>query len=106
MEFSHRTKNLDSETRRQRLGNYIIPVKQSWVDPGLTESLQSFQGFCRLLGLDRVQEYLVSRRVNEIQDFSQHTLDAEGQALQNELTEKFKVSIFVVRKNKPAYAAS
>jgi exportin-5 len=58
----------------------------------MTEALQTFQGFCRLLGLDRVQEYLTSRRVHEIPDFSKHPLDPEGQALQNELTEKFKVS--------------
>lgn len=57
----------------------------------MTEALQSFQGFCHLLGLDKVQDYLTSRRVHEIPDFSTHALDMEGQALQNELTEKFKV---------------
>ncbi|KAA8913607.1 armadillo-type protein [Sphaerosporella brunnea] len=88
--INHRTKNIDSETRRQRLEHYVVPVKQSWVDPGLTEALASFEGFCRLLGLDRVQDYLVSRRVHEMEDFSQFTLDAEGQALQSELAEKFK----------------
>jgi len=68
-----------------------VPLKQGWSDPNLTEALRSFQGFCQLLGLDKVQEYLISRRVHEIPDFSSHPLDAEGQALQNELTEKFKV---------------
>lgn len=57
----------------------------------LTESLQSFQGFCAVLGLDKVQDYLISRRVNEIPDFTKQPLDAEGQALQLELTEKFKI---------------
>lgn len=88
---SHRTKNIDPEIRKQRLESYIVPVKQGWSDPNLTEALRSFQGFCQLLGLDKVQEYLISRRVHEIPDFSNHPLDTEGQALQNELTEKFKV---------------
>lgn len=56
----------------------------------LTESLKSFQGFCAVLGMDKVQDYLISRRVNEISDFTKQPLDAEGQTLQLELTEKFK----------------
>jgi exportin-5 len=90
---SHRTKNIDPEVRKQRLESYMMPVKQGWVDAGMTESLRSFQGFCALLSLDKVQTYLITRRVHEIPDFSQHALDAEGQALQSELTEKFKVGL-------------
>ena len=89
--ISHRTKNIDAAVRQSRLEGYIHPVRETWRDPGLTESLQTFQGFCAILGLDKVQEYLISRRVNEIPDFTRHVLDAEGQALQNELTEKFRV---------------
>lgn len=94
MSKSHRSKNIDPEIRKQRLESCIVPVKQQWTDPGMTESLQTFQGFCRLLGLDRVQEYLILRRVHEIPDFSKHPLDADGQALQTELTEKFRVGVF------------
>lgn len=43
------------------------------------------------MGLDQVQQYLSSRRVNEIQDFSNCALDEEGQALQAGLSEKYKV---------------
>lgn len=89
--ISHRTKNIDPAVRQSRLESYIHPVRETWRDPGLTESLQTFQGFCAILGLDKVQEYLISRRVNEIPDFTKHILDTEGQALQSELTEKFKV---------------
>ncbi|CUS06929.1 unnamed protein product [Tuber aestivum] len=88
--INHRTKDIDPTVRQSRLESYIHPVRETWRDPGLTESLRTFQGFCALLGLDKVQEYLISRRVNEIPDFTKHVLDTEGQALQNELTEKFK----------------
>lgn len=89
--INHRTKNISPEVRKERLESYIIPVKQGWVEPNITESLQTFQGFCGLLGLDRVQEYLTVRRVHQIPDFSKHPLDSEGQTLQNDLTEKFKL---------------
>ncbi|KAH0609395.1 uncharacterized protein H6S33_012881 [Morchella sextelata] len=88
--INHRTKNIDPQLRQSRLEGYIFPVREAWRDPVLTESLQTFQGFCQVLGLDKVQDYLVSRRVNEISDFTKQPLDEEGQALQLELTEKFK----------------
>ncbi|KAI5806365.1 armadillo-type protein [Geopyxis carbonaria] len=88
--INHRTKNIDTHTQQVRLEGYIGPVKQAWVETSLTESLQTFEGFCKLLGLDGVQYYLTSRRVHEIPDFSKHHLDSEGQKLQSELTEKFK----------------
>lgn len=69
----------------------MLPVLDAWRDHSLGDSLQSFEGFCTILGLNKVQEYLASRRVHEIPDFTQHPLDAEGQALQAELSEKFKV---------------
>ncbi|KAL7270468.1 karyopherin [Rhizina undulata] len=88
--INHRTKNIDPQLRQTRLESYIHPVREGWQDMGLTDSLQSFEGFCRVLGLDKVQEYLISRRVHEISDFTKYQLDAEGQTLQNELTEKFR----------------
>lgn len=72
-----------------------MPVRQGWSDPALTESLQTFDGFCQLLGLDKVQDYLITRNVHQITDFSNHILDPEGQTLQNELTDKFKVPIYL-----------
>ncbi|KAI5814832.1 armadillo-type protein [Pyronema omphalodes] len=89
--INHRTKNLDPETRQQRLESYMTPVKAGWIDPSMTSALDSFQGFCHLLGLEKVKDYLISRRAHEIADFSTFPLDAEGQQLQAELTDKFKL---------------
>jgi exportin-5 len=58
----------------------------------MDEAIGSFGGFCEMLGLGKVREYLVSRRVNEIQDWGLYQLDVEGQSLQVELEERLKVS--------------
>jgi exportin-5 len=61
----------------------------------LDETLSSFGGFCDLLGLSKVRDYLVSRRVHEIQEWGLNKLDAEGQALQAELEERLKASTMI-----------
>jgi exportin-5 len=84
----------------------------------MDEALSSFGGFCDLLGLSKVRDYLVSRRVHEIQEWGQYKLDAEGQALQAELEERLKAlplrttksflacSTEKVEKDTPAYKVS
>ena len=69
----------------------MTPISLSWQDAELTRSVSSFQGFCDLLGLGKVQEYLVSRQVHKVEDWSQYQLDAEGRAIQTELNERFQV---------------
>lgn len=54
-------------------------------------SIADLGGFCELMGLNKVRQYLVSRRLNEIRDWSQYKLDPEGQAIQAELEERLKV---------------
>jgi exportin-5 len=64
----------------------------------LDEAISSFNGFCELLGLNKVKDYLISRRANEIQDWGSHPLDEEGQNIQKELDERVRVSkIFAIR---------
>ena len=88
---SHRTNNIDPNIRLTKLEGYLSPIRDRWTAPELTEQLSTFDGFCRLLGLDQVQQYLDRRRANEIKDFSNYLLDEEGQALQTALTAKYKV---------------
>ncbi|KFX88826.1 hypothetical protein O988_08891 [Pseudogymnoascus sp. VKM F-3808] len=86
----HRAKGIDPAVRLERLQSFIAPVKQLWQDPALDASLSSFDGFCDLLGLGKVREYLVSRQVHKIQDWGSSALDDEGIAIQTELTERLK----------------
>ncbi|KAH0557069.1 hypothetical protein GP486_005144 [Trichoglossum hirsutum] len=89
--ITHRATTIDPQLRESRLQNFVNPIKLSWQDAELTRSVSTFQGFCGLLGLGRVQEYLVSRQVHKIEDWSQYQLDAEGLAIQTELNERFQL---------------
>lgn len=89
--YSHRTRNIDPAVRQQRLNDYILPLTNAWGSAELTNSLSGFNSFCTLLGLDKVQEYMITNRVHEIKDFSGHQLDHHALALQADLQEKFRV---------------
>ncbi len=66
-------------------------MQHLWQDPQLEQALSSFGGFCDLLGLSKIRDFLVTRRVHEIEDWQYYQLDAEGQALQKQLEESLKV---------------
>ena len=89
---SHRATSIPPTARMQRLEAFIAPVKQLWQNPELDEALSSFNGFCELLGIGKVRNYLVSHRVHEISDWSTMQLDDQGQAMQAELNERVKVT--------------
>ena len=82
---------IDPESQLQKLRAFIQPVEQLWQNPELGDAISSFNGFCELLGLNKVKDYLVSRCAHEIQDWGSHQLDAEGQAIQMELDERVRV---------------
>jgi exportin-5 len=78
--------------RISKLTAFIEPVKNEWKNESLKQALGSYNGFCELLGLDKVQRYLIQRRVHEIADWGSAELDAEGLALQAELEQRQLVS--------------
>jgi exportin-5 len=91
---SHRATKIDPEVRLQKLHGFINPVQQLWQNPTMDEAISSFSGFCELLGLSQVRDYLVSRHVHEINDWGLYQLDAQGQAMQKDLEERLKVDPF------------
>jgi exportin-5 len=88
---SHRATKIDPEGRLQKLRAFITPVEQLWQNSEMDAAISSFGGFCELLGLSKVRDYLVSRRVHEIQDWGLYQLDSEGQGIQKELDDRVKV---------------
>jgi len=89
---SHRATKIEPEVRLQKLRGFISPVQQLWQNPEMDEAISSFGGFCELLGLTKVRDYLVSHRVHEINEWGLYQLDAEGQAIQKELDDRVKVT--------------
>ena len=64
-----------------------------WQDRGLSNSLSSFENFSRLLGLENLQQYIFSRAVNKLPNWSAHPLDEEGKALQIHMQNALDVSL-------------
>ena len=92
----HRSTTINPALREQRLQSFITPIAQSWQDPNLIKSLETFQGFCDLAGVGRVQQYLVSRQVHKIQDWSAYQLDDEGKSIQAEMNDKLQVRLHLI----------
>ena len=83
----HRATTIEASVRDSRLDQFLQPLVDRWRSPGLSQGLSSFTEFNALLGLGNLQEYLLSRSVNQIQDWSSHPLDDEGRILQNHMQE-------------------
>lgn len=111
----HRTTKIPPEIRIQKLSAFITPVQQLWQNPQMDQAIETFPGFCDLLGLNEVRDYLVSRRVHTISDWGKCPLDEEGQRLQKQLEERLKAlplrttksflgcSLEKIEKDTPAY---
>ena len=93
---SHRATRIDPAMRLTKLTAFIEPVKNQWKNEPLKQALGSYNGFCELLGLDKVQKYLTQRRVHEIADWGSTDLDAEGLALQAELEQRQSVCFLII----------
>ena len=81
----HRAPSVEIHLRQARLDHFVQPLIEQWQSNNLNESLSSFTGFKQLLGLGDLQQYLASRAVQRISDWSSHPLDEEGRVLQNRM---------------------
>ena len=68
-----------------------------WQDSGLSNSLSSFDNFNRLLGLEPLQQYLFSRAVHKLPNWSAHPLDDQGKNLQIQMQSALDVSLHQTR---------
>lgn len=89
--YSLRASEIEPERRLQKLLGFIDPVKKLWQNEGMNQALSSFSGFSNMLGLSQVRDYLVSRRVHEIEEWGMYQLDDEGRSIQKELELRLKV---------------
>ncbi|KAI1848332.1 hypothetical protein JX265_008887 [Neoarthrinium moseri] len=84
----HRCSRLDKATKVQKLQEFMEPIRTQWRNENMKGALASYGGFCEMLALDKVQNYLARKRVHEVKDWGAMPLDDEGKALQNELEER------------------
>lgn len=81
----HRAGGIDLRTRIQKLQVFLAPVQAQWQTPELERALSSYSGFCEMVGLDKAQEYVIRKRIDQAADWGSVELDAEGLALQADL---------------------
>lgn len=88
----HRASTVDQNARVSRLQTIVQPVIDEWQNPELTEALSTFPGFCRLVGLDGLPEYLSSRDYAKAQDWTNTPLDEQGKTKQTHIQARISVS--------------
>lgn len=89
----HRATKIDAQARQSRLQEFVKPVADSWQSQAMTDSLSTFSGFCELLGVDHVQNYIQTRRADRLEDWSSVILDEEGKNMQSRMNELFQVRL-------------
>lgn len=89
----HRATSVDSMPREARLDQFLQPMVDQWQERRLSSSLSSFDNFSRLLGLESLQQYLFSRAVHKLPNWSAHPLDQQGKALQIQMQNALDVSL-------------
>lgn len=87
-----RANNVDPYVRQSRLTSFLEPISVAWQDDEFRRLSSSFEGFCNMLGLERVGPYMQAKQAQKLADWSSISLDNEGKLVQEEMTKKFQVS--------------
>uniref|UniRef100_A0A093XXU9 Exportin-5 C-terminal domain-containing protein n=1 Tax=Talaromyces marneffei PM1 TaxID=1077442 RepID=A0A093XXU9_TALMA len=88
--ITQRTKNVDPRVREERLNSFMEPVRTAWQNEEFRNMSSSFNGFCELLGLEKVGPYMQSKQAATIEDWSAVPLDSIGKDIQGELARRFQ----------------
>ncbi|KAI9886573.1 MAG: tRNA (guanine(9)-N(1))-methyltransferase [Watsoniomyces obsoletus] len=106
--ITHRSTAIDDEVRARRLVPLVESIHVAWQNPELDRHLESFEGFCALIGVGKAQQYLGAHKANEVKDWSTYNLDDEGKQIQAEMIDNLQsflgASVEKLRKGTPAYA--
>jgi exportin-5 len=81
----HRSSNLDTAMRTEKLRRMIQPVKEAWENAELVQAVSDYPSFCRYLGWDRLPEFFSSTKFEKIQDWGSQPLDEVGRSFQADL---------------------
>ena len=86
-----RATGIDDAQREQQLHGFVQPLIQEWQSPELSTALNSFSGFCDLLGLNGLSQYFESRNLHQVSDWPGYPLDEEGKVLQAQIQNALEV---------------
>ena len=88
-----RATGIDDTQREQQLHGFVQPLVQEWQSSELSTALNSFSGFCGLLGLNDLSQYFESRNLHQVSDWPGYPLDEEGKALQAQIQNALEVRL-------------
>lgn len=81
-----RTSSVDENEKAARIKTMMQPVLDAWRDERLRSSVQDFEGFCTLLGLDQFPNYFLTNKAQSIADWSSVPLSPDARALRETIT--------------------
>ncbi|KAJ5965504.1 hypothetical protein N7481_012218 [Penicillium waksmanii] len=101
-----RASNIDPNLRQQRLGAFLEPIREAWQDEAFRQTSSSFDGFCRLLGLENVGSYMQAKQAYKFADWSEVILDEEGKVMLPLRGTKTMLAVSTdrLKKTSPAYS--
>ncbi|KAH8693974.1 putative nuclear import and export protein Msn5 [Talaromyces proteolyticus] len=88
--ITQRTSNVDPHVREARLRSFIEPVRQAWQNEEFKNMSSSFNGFCKLLGIEEVGPYMHSKEAQKFEDWAAVPLDDTGKGIQEQMTKRFQ----------------
>jgi exportin-5 len=83
-----RSTQISEAQRTVMFREYLNNVWTAWNNETLVHSLESFTGFCYLIGLGEMGGYLTSRNFDKVQDWASQPLDDDGKRLQDRITQE------------------
>ena len=86
----HRAPMIDEEERLSRIKSMMEVVLEPWRDPSFTNAATSFEGFCRLLNLQDLPDYFLSRKAQTLEDWSSVKLDQQGFDMRATITDRLE----------------
>lgn len=95
--YRQRAIKIDPALQKSRLESFLEPVKIAWQDEQFRQGSSSFQGFCEMLGLETVGQYMQTKQAQKMPDWTEIELDHQGKLVQEEMTRKFQVRISHMR---------
>lgn len=100
----HRNSSLSIDIKVDRLKSMVQPMADEWADPALQKHLSSFEGFCELLGMGQLTDFLAKNHFQDVRDWSAQNLSDEGKELQSTIASR--IEVLPLRLTKTLLAAS
>ncbi|KAF4549714.1 Hypothetical protein D9617_20g027700 [Elsinoe fawcettii] len=88
--LTQRTVQLDEQSRLTQLQPLLEPIATEWSDDNLAQSVASFEGFCELVGLSKLTNYIEQAKFYESSDWGERSLDDAGAYIQKLINQKLE----------------